>query len=61
MGVVENFACEDMGLAASCETIPVTASIPYDPALRRAASDGTLGAYETDSLDYLARAVLELR
>lgn len=61
MGVVENFAREDMELAASCASIPVVASLPDDGALRRAASEGTLGEYETDRLDYLARAVLELR
>ena len=61
MGVVENFAEEDMELAKSCESIPVVASLPYDGVIRRASSAGTLGAYETDRLDYLARAVLELR
>lgn len=61
MGIVENFAQEDMDIAASCETIPVVASLPYDGALRRAASSGTLHEYETDSLDYLARAICELR
>ncbi len=61
MGIVENFAEEDMSLPASCETIPVVASMPYDAALRRAASEGKLGDYETDSLDYLARAIGELR
>ncbi len=61
MGVVENFAEEGMGIAASCETIPVVASLPYDPALRRAAGEGKLGSYETDAFDYLARALLELR
>lgn len=61
MGVVENFAEEDMELAKSCATIPVVASLPYDGAIRRASSAGTLGAYETDRLDYLARAILELR
>ena len=61
MGVVENFAEEDMEIAKSCETMPVVATLPYDGALRRAASRGTLDAYETDALDYLARAVLELR
>ena len=61
MGIVENFAEEDMAIAKSCETIPVVASLPYDGAIRRAASQGTLGAYETDRLDYLARAILELR
>ncbi len=61
MGIVENFAQEDMNLPASCETIPVVASMRYDPALRRAASEGKLGDYETDSLDYLARAIGELR
>ena len=61
MGVVENFAEDGMELAASCASIPVVASLPYDGAIRRASSEGTLGAYETDSLDYLARALLELR
>ena len=61
MGMVENFAQEDMSVAASCETIPVVAALPYDGGLRRAASEGRLGAYETDRLDYLARAILELR
>lgn len=61
MGIVENFAEEDMSIAASCETIPVMASIPYDGALRRAASAGTLGSFETDKLDFMARAILELR
>ena len=61
MGVVENFAEDDMELAESCRTVPVTASLPYDGELRRAAGAGRLGAYETDRLDYLARAVLELR
>ena len=61
MGVVENFAEEDMQLARSCESIPVVASLPYDGAIRRASDAGRLGAYETGCLDYLARAVLELR
>ena len=61
MGIVENFAREDMTLAKSCETIPVVASMPYDEALYRACADGTLGAYETDKFDYLARAICELR
>ena len=61
MGIVENFAEENLDIAKSCETIPVTASIPYDGAIRRASSEGALGRYETDKLDYLARAVLELR
>lgn len=61
MGVVENFAREDMEIADSCKTLPVLASLPYDAALAKAASEGKLGAYETDALDYLARAVLELR
>lgn len=61
MGLVENFAEEDMSVAASCETIPILASLPYDGALRRACSAGKLGAYETDKLDFMARAVLELR
>ena len=61
MGIVENFAGEDMSVSASCEGIPVVASLPYDGALRRAASEGALGRYETDRLDYLARAILELR
>ncbi len=61
MGIVENFAREDMEIAKSCETIPVVASLPYDEGLFRACSEGTLGAYETDRLDYLARAVCELR
>ena len=61
MGIVENFAEEDMDIAKSCETIPVVASLPYDPALRRMASEGRLGQYETDALAYLARAVGELR
>ena len=62
MGIVENFAADDgLAVASSCETIPVVATLRYDPALRRLASEGRLGTYETDSLDYLARAVLELR
>ncbi len=61
MGVVENFAEEDMNIAESCETVPVVASLPYDGAIRRASSAGTLGQYNTDKLDFLARAVLELR
>lgn len=61
MGIVENFAEEDMSIAASCETIPVMATIPYDGAIRRAASAGKLGAFETDKLDFMARAILELR
>ena len=61
MGIVENFAEEDMEIAGSCAGIPVVASLPYDGALRRAANAGKLGGYETDALDYLARALLELR
>lgn len=61
MGLVENFAEEDMSVAKSCETIPVMASLPYDGAIRRASSAGTLGDYETDKLDFMARAILELR
>ena len=60
MGVVENFAEDDMELAESCRTLPVTARLGYDGALRRAACGGTLGAYETDAFDYLARAIGEL-
>ena len=61
MGIVQNFADPELGLAASCETIPVVASLPYDPAVRRLASEGRLYEYETDAFDYLARAVGELR
>ena len=61
MGVVENFADRELGIAASCETVPVVASLPYDAALRRLASEGRLYEYETDAFDYLARAVSELR
>ena len=61
MGIVENFAQEDMTIAASCKGIPVTATLPCDGAIRRAASRGDLGTFETDRLDYLARAILELR
>lgn len=61
MGIVENFAEEDLEIAHSCESIPVVASVPYNDAIRRASSAGALGAYQTDRLDYLARAVLELR
>jgi hypothetical protein len=39
----------------------VVASVPYDSALRSLASQGKLDTYETDKLDYLARAILELR
>ena len=61
MGIVENFAEEDMEIAQSCKGIPVVASMPYDSELRRAACAGKLGEYETDRLDYLARAICELR
>ncbi len=61
MGLVENFAEEDLEVAKSCETIPVVATLPYDGALRRAASEGRLADYETDRFDYLARAICELR
>ena len=61
MGIVENFAEEDMEIAQSCKGIPVVASMPYDGELRRAACAGKLAEYETDRLDYLARAILELR
>ena len=43
MGVVENFAGENTGIAASCETIPVVATLPYDGAhLRLAVLAGKL-------------------
>ena len=61
MGIIENFADDDLSIAKSCETIPVVASLPYDSKIRRLASEGKLGSYETDRLDYLARAILELR
>ena len=61
MGVVENFAREDMTLPENCSTIPVVASLPFDETLYKAAGSGTLGSYETDRLDYLARAICELR
>ena len=61
MGIVENFAEEDMEIAQSCKGIPVVASMPYDGEIRRAASAGKLGEYKTDRLDYLARAICELR
>ena len=60
LGVIENFAEEDMQIAESCRTLPLLASMAYSPELRRAASAGKLGSYETDRLDYLARALLEL-
>lgn len=60
MGIVENFAEEGMELPGSCRGIPVAASLSYDPALRRAAAEGRLGRYETEALDYLARAITEL-
>lgn len=60
IGVVENFAEDDMSLAKSCETLPVAASLAYDGALRRAACSGRLGSFETDAFDYLARAIGEL-
>ncbi len=61
MGIVENFAEEDMAIAKSCETIPVVATMPYDSSIRRLSGAGKLAEYETDRLDYLARAILELR
>ena len=61
MGIVENFAREDMELPKNCATIPVVASLPYDEELYKAAATGTLGGYETDRLAYLARAICELR
>ncbi len=61
MGIVENFAEPDMEIARACETIPVVASLLYDPRIRRLASEGKLYEYETDAFDYLARAVTELR
>ena len=60
MGIVENFAEEDVSLPESCKTIPVAASVPYDSTLRRAALSGKLGSYETDRLDYLARMIKEM-
>lgn len=60
LGVIENFAEDDMKIAESCAALPVAATLRYDGALRRAACDGTLGAYETDVFDYLARALGEL-
>ena len=60
MGIVENFAVPDMEIAASCATVPIVATLPYDPLIRKAASDGTLGQYETDAFDYLARAIGEM-
>ena len=61
LGVIENFAQDDLPIAESCRTLPVLATVPYSADLRRAASEGKLGSYETDSLEYLARAILELR
>ena len=61
MGVVHNFAQEDMDYAACCATLPVLAELPYDGALRRCAAAGRLAEYETDAFDYLARAIGELR
>jgi len=61
MGIVENFAEEDMNLPESCKGIPVVATISYNGALRRAACGGKLGGYETECLDDLARVINELR
>ena len=61
MGVVENFASEELSLPKSCETLPVLASLPFDPALQKAASEGTLYRYETDAFNFLARSISELR
>lgn len=61
MGIVENFAEEDMKLPSSCQSLPLAASLAYDPALRRAASAGELGSYETEAFDFLARAITEMR
>ena len=61
MGIVENFASPELPMPRSCETIPVVASLPWDPDLQRLASEGRLYDYETDAFRYLARAVGELR
>ena len=60
LGLVENFAGDAPGTAACCAGLPVLATLPEDPALRRACSEGALYGYETDRLDYLARALMEM-
>ena len=60
LGLVENFAGDGLGTAECCAGLPVLATLPEDPALRRACSAGALYGYETDRLDYLARALLEM-
>lgn len=59
MGVVENFADKDFKLAEIYNELPVVASMEYDPALRSAADEGRLGAFETETFDFLARAIAE--
>lgn len=59
MGIVENFAEEGFNLSEVFSDIPVVASLPYDASLRRAADEGGLESYETDALDFLARAIEE--
>lgn len=59
MGVVENFAEKGFALSEIYPNLPVVASMPYDPELRRAADEGRLGAFETEAFDFLARAIDE--
>ena len=60
MGVVENFACDELSLSEKFADIPVAASLRYEPGIRLAADNGTLENYDTDAFDFLARSIGEI-
>jgi Mrp family chromosome partitioning ATPase len=60
MGVVENFACDELKLSDKFSEIPVAASLNYDPALRVACDKGQLESFETPAFDFLARTIKDM-
>ncbi len=60
MGIVENFACDELSLSDKFSEIPVAASLGYEPGIRLAADRGALESYETDAFDFLARTIGEM-
>lgn len=60
MGVIENFACEELELSNSFSELPVLATLGYEQGIRVASDKGTLENYRTEAFDYLARSIGEI-
>lgn len=60
MGLVENFACDELSISEKFAEIPVAATLKYQPELRKACDEGKIEDYNTDAFDFLARTIKEM-